>query len=125
MGFPSNFKTTKLRTRPGQNLSIVNQVAQVDTSSCGQVDTGTINSQISLSQAQVQQLIQLINSQIGSSSTSGIASSPPLQSFANLAGTIYVNSSVFTATNHSVLHTIDAFSWILDTSATDHIICSP
>ena len=57
MGFPSSFKTTKLRTRPGQNLSIVNQVAQVDTSSYGQVDTGTINSQISLSQAQVQQLI--------------------------------------------------------------------
>ncbi|XP_052203924.1 uncharacterized protein LOC127809205 isoform X1 [Diospyros lotus] len=123
-GFPPGFKFTKSKTSgANSNHGSVNQVfieqpkVNVDQEPVDQ------SVQLSFSKEQVQKLMALLNDHSFLDSQPKSTNSPT--HLANFAGIHSIFSAVNSTTFHNLLRTkFVASPWIIDTGATDHIICS-
>ncbi|KAF5471273.1 hypothetical protein F2P56_011717 [Juglans regia] len=152
IGFPPNFKFTRAKSNHGSgNFSSPHSANQV--SSQNQEKGIQENPQLNLSQNQIQKLMALINgqmSQLTSNDSSSVQTTnqpqqlstennPSPVACSNMAGIIPFSThisidhsaSVFDTHQHhclSVMHksfpSIANVPWIVDTGATDHMVCS-
>ncbi|KAF2286171.1 hypothetical protein GH714_011330 [Hevea brasiliensis] len=127
IGFPPNFKFSKSKVGSGSFFANSKQAsAQQVTGKCSVVVDNI--PKLNLSKEQVNKLMSLLNDQANITVPNPISFSSPNQNVSQV-NTVGICSYILSAVSHSIFHKIlltDFIQppWIVDSGATDHIICN-